>query len=70
MESTVDLRLPYITNIINLAIEEFYFSEKLKLAEVSLISIKKNNLDKENYKSVSVLLHVPITSLIESFITK
>ena len=70
MESTVDLRLPYITKIINLAIEEFYFSEKLKLAEVSLISIKKNNLDKENYKSVSVLLHVPITSLIESFITK
>ena len=35
LKSTVDIHLPHITNSINLSIEEGYFPEELKLAEVS-----------------------------------
>ena len=58
LKSTVDIHLPYITNSINLSIEKGCFPEELKLAEVSPIFKKKDDLDKENYRPVSVLPHV------------
>ena len=45
-------------NSINLSIEKGCFPEELKLAEVSPIFKKKHDLDKENYRPVSVLPHV------------
>ena len=57
-KSTVDIHLPFTTNSINLSIKNGYFPEELKLAEVSPIFKKKDDLDKENYRPVSVLLHV------------
>ena len=52
------VNLPFITNSINLLIEKDYFPEELKLAEVSPIFKKKDDLDKENYRPVSVLPHM------------
>ena len=57
-ESTVDIHLPYVTISINLSIEKGCFLEKRKLAEVRPIFKKKDDLDKENYRLVSVLPHV------------
>ena len=51
--------IPFITNSINLSIEKDCFPGELKLSEVSAIFKKKDNLDKENYRPVSVLSHVP-----------
>ena len=56
--SAVYIHLPFITNSINLSIEKGCFPEELKLAEVSPIFKKKDDLDKENYRPVSVLPHV------------
>ena len=58
LKSTVDIHLPYIINSINLSIEKGCFSEELNLAEVSPIFKKTDDLDKENYRPVSVLPHV------------
>ena len=55
LKSTVDIHLPFITNSINLSIEKGCFPEELKLAEVSPIFKKKDDLDKETYRPVSVL---------------
>ena len=44
-----------MTNSKNLSFEKDFFSEKLKLAEVSPIFKKKDELDKETYRPVSVL---------------
>ena len=59
LKSTVDILLPFITNSKNLSIEKGCFPEELKLAEVSPIFKKKDDLDKPNYRPVSVLPHVP-----------
>ena len=58
LKSTVDIHLPFITNSIHLSIEKGCFPEELKLAEVNPIFKKKDDLDKENYRPVSVLSHV------------
>ena len=58
LKSTVDIHLRFITNSINLSIEKGCFPEKLKLAEVSPIFKKEDDLDKKNYRPVSVLPHV------------
>ena len=58
LKSNVDIHLPYITKSINLSIEKGCFLEELKLAEVRPIFGTKDDLDKENYRPVSVLLHV------------
>ena len=58
LKSTVDILLPFITNSKNLSIEKGCFPEELKLAEVSPIFKKKDDLDKPNYRPVSVLPHV------------
>ena len=55
LKPTLDIHLPFITNSINLSIKKGCFPEELKLAEVSPIFKKKDDLDKENYRPVSVL---------------
>ena len=58
LKPTVDIHLPFITNSINSSIEKGCFPEELKLAEVNPIFKKKDDLDRENYRPVSVLPHV------------
>ena len=58
LKSTVDIHLPFITNSINLSIEKGCFPEELKFAEVNPIFKKKDDLDREKYRPVSVLPHV------------
>ena len=58
LKSTVDIHLPFITKIINVSFENGRFSDELKLAEVSPIFRKNDDLDKENYRPVSILSHV------------
>ena len=58
LKSTVDIHLPFITNSINLSIEKGCFPEERKVAEVNRIFKKEDELDKENYRPVSVLPHV------------
>ena len=58
LKYTVDIHLPFITKIINVSFENGHFPDELKLAEVSPIFKKNNYLDKENYRSASILSHV------------
>ena len=58
LKSAAYIHLPFITNSINLSVKKGCFPEELKLAEVSPIFKKKDELDKENYRPVSVLPHV------------
>ena len=50
LKQTIDIHLPIMTQIINMAFDNHCYPDDLKLA--------KHGLDKENYKSVSVLSHV------------
>ena len=58
LKSTVDIHLPFITTSIYLSIEKDCFPEEPKFAEVGQIFKKKDDLDKKNYRPLSVLLHV------------
>ena len=58
LKYTVDIHLPFITKIINVSFENGHFPDELKLAEVSPIFKKNNDLDKENYRFASILSHV------------
>ena len=58
LKQTIDIHLPIMTEIINMSIENNCYPDDLKLAEVSLVFKKKDDLDKENYRPVSVLSHV------------
>ena len=58
LKSTADIHLPYITNMINVSIENVCFPVELMLAEVSPIFRKKDDLNEENYWPASVLSHV------------
>ena len=55
LKPTVDIHFPHTTNIINFLIKEGHFPDKLKFVEVSLIFKKKDVLDKDSYRPVSVL---------------
>ena len=55
---TLDIHLSLITKIINLSFENGCFSGDLKLEEVSSIFKKNDDLDKENYRPVSVLFNM------------
>ena len=59
LKSTVDMHLHFITKIINLSFEKNHFTDDLKLAEVSPVFKKDDDLDEENYRNVSVLSYVP-----------
>ena len=47
-----------ITQIINISIDNGCYPGDLKLAEVSPVFKKKDDLDKENYRPASVSSHV------------
>ena len=59
LKSTVNIHLPFITKIINFSFENNCFPDDLKLVEVSLVYKENDDLDKENYRPVSVLSLVP-----------
>ena len=59
LKQTMDIHLPIMTQIINMSIDNNCYPDDLKLAEVSPVFKKKDDLGKENYRPVSVLSHVP-----------
>ena len=58
LKSVVDIHLPFITKIINFSFENGCFPAELKLAEVSPICKKNDDLDKEKYWPASILSHM------------
>ena len=60
LKVTLDIHLSLITKFINLSFENGSFPDDLKFAEVSSIFKKNDDLDKENYRPVSVLFNVPM----------
>ena len=59
LKSTLDILFPFITKIINSSFENGCFPDELKLVEVSPIFRESNDLDKENYRPLSILSHMP-----------
>ena len=55
---TIDIHLPTIAQIIDRSIDNNCYPYDLKLAEVSPVSKKKNDLDRKNYRPVSFLSRV------------
>ena len=55
---TLEIHYSLITKTVNLSFETTCFPDDLKLAEVSPIFKKNDDLDKQNYKPVSVLFNV------------
>ena len=61
LKQTIDIYLPIMskmTKVINMSIDNNCYPDDLKLAEVSKVFKKKDDLDKENYRPVSVLTNV------------
>ena len=58
LKVTPDKHLSLTTRTINLSFENGCFLDNLKLAEVSPIFKKNDDLDKENHTTVSVLFNV------------
>ena len=58
LKSTTDVHVSLLTKIINSSIRNGCFPDELKAAEVTPIFKKNDDLDKENYRPVSVLPHV------------
>ena len=58
LKSTVDTHLSIISKIIDYSFENGCFPGELKLAEVSPIFRKNEDVDKENYRPVCTLSHV------------
>ena len=65
-----------MTKVINMSIDNNCYPDDLKFAEVSKVFKKKDDLDKKNYRPVSVLTNVSkvferiIYQQIEDFIVK
>ena len=58
LKQTIDIHLPVMTQTISNYIDNNCYLDDLKLAEVSPVFKKKDDLDKENYRSVIILSHV------------
>ena len=67
LKVTLDTYLPLTTKIVNLSLKNGCFPDNLKLSEVIFhknnktnkqAKLKNNDVDKENYRLVSVLLNV------------
>ena len=58
LKLTVDIHLLYVINIMYFSIEKGHFPDELKFTEVGPISKKKDELDKDNFSSASVLTHL------------
>lgn len=59
LEPSPNIHFLFLTDIINKSFQHGKFPNALKYAEIFLVYQNKNNLDKENYRPVSVLLHMP-----------
>ena len=59
LKSTIDVHVSLLTKIINSSIRNGCFPDELKIAKVTPIFKKNDDLDKEHYRPVSVLPHVP-----------
>ena len=57
LKQTIYIHFPIITQIINISIDNNYYPDDLKLAEVSLVFKKNDDLGKENYGPTSDLSH-------------
>ena len=57
LKGCVDSYIPILTKIFNISLESGCFPNKLKLAEVTPVSKREDELSKENYRPVSVLSH-------------
>ena len=55
LKGSIDTYLPVLTEIINSSFEENESPNELKLADTIPIFKKKNPLNKENYRPVSIL---------------
>ena len=58
LKSIIDVHVSLLTKIMNSYIRNGCFPDELKAAEVTTIFKKNDDLDKENYRPVSVLPHV------------
>ena len=58
LKQAIDIHLLIMTQIINMSIDNNCYPKDLKLAEVSPVFKKKDDLNKENYRPISVLSHV------------
>ena len=58
LKSTIDIHVSILPKIINLSLRNGCFPDDLKGAEVSPIFKKNDDLEKENYRPVSVLPHM------------
>ena len=58
LKQTIDIHFPIMAQIINMSIENNCYPDDLKFAEVTQVFKKKDYLDRENYRPVSVLFHV------------
>ena len=59
LKGAIDTYLPILTKIINSSIEQNEFPNELKLADaIPIYKKKKNFLNKENYRPVSLLSHM------------
>ena len=58
LKKSVDIYIKEIKFIINYCIENVIFPDDLKLADVSPIFTKEDSFKKENYRLVSILLHM------------
>ena len=57
LKGCVDCYISVLTKIFNTSLESSCFPNQIKLAEVTPVFKKKDELDKENYRPVSVLSH-------------
>ena len=53
----VDSYIPMLTKILNTSLQRGYFPNQLKLAEVTSLFKKEDELNEENYRPVRVLSH-------------
>ena len=58
LKRPIDIYLPVLNEIINSSFEQNEFPNELKLAGIIPIFKKKDPLNKENYRPVSILLHM------------
>ena len=76
LKGSIDTYLPVLTEIINSSFEQNEFPNELKLADIIPIFKKKDPLNKENYRPLSILSHMSkvfdrlIYKQIDNFIKK
>ena len=58
LKESIETYLPVLTEIINSSFEQNEFPNELKLADIIPIFKKKDPLNKENYRPVSILSHM------------